>query len=102
MSIVGSLTVFAVRDDPYCGAVAMHSCELPQKPQVVLCKEPDVGNVEQDHRETIHTEAERVAAPLFRIVGFIAARSVDRFEHGRVHHAATGYLNPLLAALESF
>src|SRR4029077_5460885 len=58
------------------------SCELFQKPQIVLRKKPDVGNLEQNHREAIHAEAERVAGPLFGIVSFIAPRFVDRFENG--------------------
>ena len=66
------------------------SRELFQKAQIVLCKESDIWNVEQNHRQTIHTETECIAAPLFRIVSVIAALFVDRFKNGRMHDAATG------------
>ena len=78
------------------------SRELFQKPQVILREEPDVRNFEQNHRQPIHAEPECIAAPLFGIVSVIATRFVDRFKNGRVHHAATGYFDPLLAAFQSF
>src|SRR5438045_7523161 len=78
------------------------SCELPQEPQIVLGKQAEVRNVEQDHREPVHAEAERVTAPLVGIVSFIAARFVDLLENGRMNYARAGNFNPLLAAFERF
>src|SRR5215470_2618250 len=78
------------------------SCELPQKSQIILREESNIGNVEQDHGEPIHAKSECITAPLFRIVSVIATRFVDRFKNGRMHHAATSYFDPLLAAFQSF
>src|SRR6266513_1820430 len=50
----------------------------------------------------IHAEAECIAAPLFGIVSVIATRFVDRFKNSRMHHAAAGHFDPLLAAFQSF
>ena len=68
----------------------------------LLREETNIGNFEQNHRQTIHAETECIAAPFFRIVSVIAARFVDRFKNGRMDHAATGHLDPLFAALQSF
>ena len=50
------------------------SCELSQKTQIVLRKQADVGNVEQNHRQPIHSETESEPGPFFRIVGVVTAR----------------------------
>src|SRR5438034_11823112 len=76
------------------------SCKLPQKPQIVLCKKPDVRDVEQNHGEPIHAQGEREAGPLFRIVSFVAARFVDLFEDRWMHHDAAADLNPSFRALQ--
>src|SRR6476469_9410805 len=78
------------------------SRELFQKPQVILRKEPDIGNFKENHRQPIHAEPKCIAAPLFGIVSIIATRFVDRFKNSRMHHAAAGHFDPLLAAFESF
>src|SRR4051812_21264253 len=39
------------------------SCELPEKPQIVLTEQPDIWNIEQDHGQSIHAEAEGEAGP---------------------------------------
>src|ERR1044071_3751372 len=57
------------------------SCELPQEPQIVLREETNIRDVEQNHREPVHAETERVAAPFFRVIGLVAARFVDLFEN---------------------
>src|SRR5881275_134088 len=76
------------------------SCELAEKPQIVLHEEADIRNVEQNHREPIHPETECVAAPFLRIVSVVAARLVYRFEDRRMYHARAGNFNPLLPALK--
>src|SRR5215813_13056075 len=78
------------------------SRELPQKPQIILREEPNIGNVEQNHRQPIHAESEGITAPLFGVVSVIATRFVDGFKNSRMHHAATGHFDPLLAAFQSF
>ena len=78
------------------------SRELFQEPQIILREEPNVRNVEQDHRQPIHAESECIAAPLFGVVSVIATSFVDCFKNGRMHHSATGYFDPLLATLQSF
>src|SRR5256885_9835823 len=82
------------------GMTVKGSRELFKKSEIILRKQTDVRDVEQDHGEPIHAEAERVTAPLFGIVSFIAAGFVDRFEDGGVDYAATAHLDPLLATLE--
>src|SRR5713226_9773573 len=73
------------------------SCELFQKPQIILHEEADVGNIEQNHREAIHPETECVAAPFLRIVSLVAARFVDRFKDRRMYYARAGDFDPLFA-----
>jgi hypothetical protein len=51
------------------------SCELSQKSQIVLGKEPDVGNNKQNHGQPIHAETKSDAGPLLGVVGTIAASS---------------------------
>src|SRR5437870_3652747 len=78
------------------------SCELPEEPQIVLHEEAEVRDVEQNHGQPVHAEAEGVTAPLFGIVCFVAARFVDLLENGWMDHARAGNFNPWLAALERF
>src|SRR5436190_19364322 len=76
------------------------SCELPQEPQIVRGEITNVRNAEQDHREPVHAEAERKAAPLLRIVSVITARGIDLLVNSGIDHAAAAHLQPLLAASE--
>src|SRR6266478_5398171 len=78
----------------------MASRELFQKAQIILHEEADIGNIEQNHREPIHSETECVAAPFLRIVSLVAARLIYRFEDRRMYYARTGDFNPLLPSLE--
>src|SRR6476660_9064618 len=75
------------------------SCKLPQKTQIILRKQADVGNVEQNHRQSVHSETESEPSPFFRIISVIAARLIDCFENGGMHHAAAADFDPLFAAL---
>ena len=59
------------------------SCELFQKTQIVLREKTDVGNVEQNHGQPVHSETESEPGPFFRIVGVVAARIVYLLENGR-------------------
>src|SRR5206468_6371557 len=101
----GRLTSIARRrygELPLSQNAKTRSCELPQKPHIVLHEKADIGNIEQNHREPIHSETECVAAPFLRIVSLVAARLIYRFEHRRMYHARTGNFNPLLPALKRF
>src|SRR5262245_14052932 len=84
------------------GMTGINSCELFQKPQIILREEPDVRNLEKNHCQAIHSEPECVAAPLFGIVSIVATRFVDCFKNGRMHHPAAGHFDPLLAAFQNF
>src|SRR5437660_10667016 len=75
------------------------SRELPQKTQIILHKQADVGNVEQNHRQPVHSETESEPGPSSRIICVVAARLIDRFENGGMHHAATTDFDPLFPAL---
>src|SRR2546427_6294367 len=66
--------------------------KLFQKPQIILVEQPDVVDAIADHGDALDAEAEGPAGPHFRIVA-------DVFEHLRMHHAATGNLQPFLAHL---
>src|SRR6266436_1068331 len=66
--------------------------EQPQKPHVILIKQPDVVDAVADHGDALDAEAEGPAGPDFRIVA-------DVVEHLRVHHAAAGDFQPFLAHL---
>src|SRR6476620_8158556 len=89
------------RDDSRysCPANCPDSCELPEKAQIILRKQADVGNVEQNHRQPVHSETESEPGPFFRIISVIAARLIDCFENGGMHHAAAADFDPLFAAL---
>src|SRR5438067_12003945 len=76
------------------------SCELPQKTQIILRKQADVGNVEQHHRQPVHSETESEPGPFFRIISVVTARLIDCFENGGMHHAAAADFDPLFAALQ--
>src|SRR5262245_16235578 len=78
------------------------SCKLPQEPQIVLCEEANVGNIEQNQSQSVHAQAECVAAPPFRIVSFVTTRFVHLLENGRMHHARASHFDPALATLERF
>src|SRR6266446_4502823 len=84
----------------FSGAETRSSCELSQKTQIILRKQANVGNVEQNHRQPVHSETESEPGPFFRIVSFVAARLIDCFENGGMHHAAAANLDPLFAALQ--
>ncbi len=70
---VRSLGVCALGMTPRSYVQCERSCELPKEPQIVLGKQPDIGNVEQDHGETIHPQTEGESCPFLRIVGVVAA-----------------------------
>src|SRR5690349_24923058 len=76
------------------------SCELLQETQIVLRKEANIGNIEQNHRQSVHPKTESKSGPFFRIVTAVAAGLVDRFENGRMHHSAAADFDPLFAAFE--
>src|SRR6267378_5631125 len=52
------------------------SCELPQKTQIILRKQADIGNVEQNHRQPVHSETESEPGPFFRIISVVTARLI--------------------------
>ena len=52
---------------------------MPQKAQIILREQADVGNVEQDHCQPIHPETEGKTGPIFRIISIVPARLVDGF-----------------------
>src|SRR5580765_4822556 len=64
--------------------------ELPQESHVVLVKQPDVVDTIAQHRDAFDAEAEGPTAPHFRII-------TDVLEDLRMHHAAAGDLQPVLA-----
>src|SRR6185312_3064248 len=64
--------------------------KLPQKPHIILVEQPDVADPVANHGNAFDAEAERPAGPDFRIVA-------DVFENFRVHHAAAGDFEPVLA-----
>ena len=61
--------------------------ELLEEAQVVLVEQPDVVDAVLQHRDALDAHAEREAGDLLRVVA-------DRFEHGRMHHAAAEDLEP--------
>src|SRR5258706_8698774 len=61
--------------------------ELLQKPQVVLVEQPNVLDLIAQDRDALDADAPREAGVLLRVVA-------DRFEHGRVHHAAAEDFDP--------
>ena len=63
-------------------------------------KQADVGNVEQNHRQPVHSETESEPGPFFRIISVVTARLIDCFENGGMHHAAAADFDPLFAALQ--
>src|SRR6266576_3061909 len=95
------LSIVAVRDSSTpLGMTKNGSCELFQKSQIVLRKKPDVWNIEQNHGEPVHAQAECITGPLFRIVGDIAARFIHFLKNTGMHHSRTGDLDPLFAAFQ--
>src|SRR5947208_6934544 len=78
------------------------ACEPAENTQLVLREQADVGDVEQNHREPVHSETERVAAPLFGIVSFVTTCFIDLLENRRMHDARAGDFDPALATLERF
>src|SRR5256714_4728187 len=92
------LYAFATGSLDFARDDGVFSCELPQKAQIILRKQADVGNVEQDHRQPIHPETEGKTSPFFRIISIVPARLVDRFENGGMDHAAATDLDPLFSA----
>src|SRR2546423_4731387 len=94
------LYAFATGSLDFARDDGVFSCELPQKAQIILRKQADVGNVEQDHRQPIHPETEGKTSPFFRIISIVPARLVDRFENGGMDHAAATDLDPLFPALQ--
>src|SRR5205807_6861453 len=90
------------RDDSRysCPANCTGSCELPQKTQIILRKQADIGNVEQNHRQPVHSETESEPGPFFRIIRVVTARLIDCFENGGMHPAPAANFDPLFAALQ--
>src|SRR6267378_1917930 len=84
----------------FSGAETRFSCELAQKTQIILRKQADVGNVEQNHRQPVHSETESEPGPFSRIISVVTARLIDCFENGGMHHAAAADFDPLFAALQ--
>ena len=76
------------------------SCELPQETQIVLREEADIGNIEQNHCQSVHPKTEGKSGPFFRIVSAVAAGLIDGFENGRMHHSAAADFDPLFAAFQ--
>src|SRR6267142_5149757 len=66
--------------------------KLLQEPHVVFVEEANVVDAITDHRDAFDAEAERPAGPDFGIVA-------DVLEDLRMHHAAAGDLQPVLAHL---
>ena len=66
--------------------------KLFQEAHVVFIEEADVVDAVAEHGDAFDAEAERPAGPDFRIVA-------DVLEHLRMHHAAAGDLQPVLAHL---
>src|SRR5437588_1021406 len=85
-----------------CRRASVSSCELSQETQIVLHEETNVWYVEQNHRESIHSQAEGEASPLFRIVGAVLPRFVYGLEHSGMDHPASTNFNPLFAAFHRF
>src|SRR6266536_6469184 len=71
---------------------SISNSELPQKPQVIFVKQPDIIDAIADHGNAFDAEAERPPGPDLGIVA-------DVFKHLRMHHAAAGDLEPLLSHL---
>ena len=55
--------------------------KLVEEAEVVFVEQADVADAVADHRDALDSEAERPAAPFFRVVP-------DVLKHRRVHHAA--------------
>src|SRR5882724_9697657 len=66
--------------------------ELFQEPHVVFVKEADIVDAVTEHGDAFDAEAERPAGPHFGVVA-------DVLEDLRMHHAAAGDLQPILAHL---
>src|SRR5215831_1641944 len=66
--------------------------ELPQEPQIIFIKKPDVIDRITNHRDPFDAKSERPARPGFRIVA-------DILKHLRMDHAAAGDLKPFFAHL---
>src|SRR5260370_11012022 len=64
--------------------------ELPQKPHIILIKQPNVIYAISNHRNALDAEAERPSGPHLGVVANV-------LENLRVHHAAPGNFQPLLA-----
>src|SRR5262245_9985806 len=64
--------------------------ELPQKPQIIFVKQPDVVNAVPNHCDPLDAEPEGPTRPHLSIVSHV-------FEHLRVHHPAAGDFEPFLA-----
>src|SRR5438105_2260132 len=84
-----------------CGA-SVSSRELPQETQIVLREKTNIWNIEQNHGEPIHPQAEGETSPLLRIVSTVTARCVYGFEDGRMDHSAPTNFNPLFASFHRF
>ena len=66
--------------------------ELPQKPQIVLKQQPDIGDAVFPHSEPFDAEAERPAGIFFAV-------DSDGVENIRVNHTAAADLDPPFAAV---
>src|SRR5215475_8352080 len=64
--------------------------ELPQEPQIILIKQPDVVDPVPNHRNALDPESKCPAGPNFRIVA-------DILEYLWMHHTAARDLEPFLA-----
>src|SRR6476659_4884521 len=92
VSIGGSTSVRSQRSENFMIAPRpFRSCELLQKPQVVLVEEAQVVDAIAQHREPVGAHAEREPLPAFRV-------DVDRAEHVRMHLAGAGDFEPAAVA----
>src|ERR1700748_381476 len=71
------------RDNTLSEFDVVSSCELPQETQVVLREEADIGNIEQNHRQSVHPKTESKSGPFFRIVSAVAAGLGSPLENRR-------------------
>src|ERR1035438_1097781 len=75
-----------------CGDARPTGLKLFQKPDVVFVKEADVVDAVTNHGDALDAEAECPAGPDFGVVA-------DVLKHLRMHHAAPGDFQPVLAQL---
>src|SRR5690348_14665882 len=70
-----------------CSPLSTFSGKLPEKPQVVLVKVANVIDAVEQHRQTLESHAECVAAPLVRVI-------TDAGKNRRINQPAAANLDP--------